>query len=233
MLRNTSPGAPSRAASNQGSGRRGLAIRALLLPTMWLAAVPLTAQTVRTDASNTFSQPCTSAKAVHDMRCPNYTGFSARLGGMQEQPEAARKPFKGDTGDNAAQGESTPSLSATPRLSLRMGRDIADGVASWYGPGFHGRKTANGERFDMNEMTAAHKTLPFGTRVLVKNPRTGKQVVVRINDRGPYARGRVIDLSKAAAIKLGLKHRGHDKVVLREVLGDDVAVNEGAARNAL
>lgn len=98
-----------------------------------------------------------------------------------------------------------------------MGRDLQRGIASWYGPGFHGRKTANGERFDMGEMTAAHKTLPFGTRVLVHNPRNGKEVVVRINDRGPFVRGRVIDLSQAAASALGMKGRGHDTVVLREV----------------
>ena len=95
---------------------------------------------------------------------------------------------------------------------------VEQGTASWYGPGFHGRLTANGERFDMNELTAAHKTLPFGTRVLVHNQRTGKEVVVRINDRGPFIKGRMIDLSKAAAKALGFKSRGHDAVVLREVL---------------
>ena len=78
------------------------------------------------------------------------------------------------------------------------------GQASWYGEQFHGRKTANGERFDLNEMTAAHKTLPFGTRVCVRSAVTGKTVVVRINDRGPFAPGRVIDLSKAAAQELGM-----------------------------
>lgn len=98
-----------------------------------------------------------------------------------------------------------------------MGADLQRGIASWYGPGFHGRKTANGERFDMGELTAAHKTLPFGTRVLVHNPRNGKKVVVRINDRGPYVPGRVIDLSQAAATALGMKGRGHDMVVLREL----------------
>jgi rare lipoprotein A len=76
--------------------------------------------------------------------------------------------------------------------------------ASWYGPGFQGRQTANGERFDTNEMTAAHRTLPFGTKVKVTNKSTGKTVVVRINDRGPYAHGRVIDLSKASAQAIGI-----------------------------
>jgi rare lipoprotein A len=78
------------------------------------------------------------------------------------------------------------------------------GEASWYGPGFHGRKTANGERFDTNEMTAAHKTLPFGTKVKVTNKQTGRSVVVRINDRGPYAKDRVIDLSQASAQAIGI-----------------------------
>lgn len=88
------------------------------------------------------------------------------------------------------------------------------GVASYYGRRFHGRQTANGERFDMNALTAAHKTLAFGTKVRVTNPRTGKSVVVRINDRGPYARGREIDVSRAAAIELGLIQRGHGTVEL-------------------
>lgn len=73
--------------------------------------------------------------------------------------------------------------------------------ASWYGPGFHGKKTASGEIFNQNDMTAAHKTLPFGT--IVKVTYKGKSVKVRINDRGPFIRGRTIDLSKAAAQKIG------------------------------
>ncbi|GAA4643488.1 hypothetical protein GCM10023115_14480 [Pontixanthobacter gangjinensis] len=93
-------------------------------------------------------------------------------------------------------------------------RSLGAGVASYYGRRFHGRQTANGERFNMNAMTAAHKTLPFGTRVVVTNPSNGKSVTVRINDRGPYAHGRTIDLSRAAAQKIGLVSRGHGKVEL-------------------
>src|SRR3954466_3401849 len=81
---------------------------------------------------------------------------------------------------------------------------IQTGAASWYGPGFHGKRTANGERFNTNALTAAHKTLPFGTQLRVTNERTGRSVVVRINDRDPYARGRVIDLSKTAADAVGI-----------------------------
>ncbi len=83
-------------------------------------------------------------------------------------------------------------------------KPVQTGAASWYGPGFHGKRTANGETFNTHALTAAHKTLPFGTEVRVTNERTGKSVVVRINDRGPYAHGRVIDLSKAAAEAVGI-----------------------------
>ena len=77
-------------------------------------------------------------------------------------------------------------------------------MASWYGPGFQGRKTASGERFNTNEFTAAHRYLPFGTRVRVVNQSTGRSVVVRINDRGPFLGGRVIDLSRASAAAIGM-----------------------------
>ena len=76
---------------------------------------------------------------------------------------------------------------------------VLSGVASWYGPGFHGRTTANGEKYNMNGMTAAHKSLKFGTKVRVTNENNGKSVVVRIDDRGPYVGSRIIDLSKSAA----------------------------------
>lgn|GEM_PF-1671508 len=82
------------------------------------------------------------------------------------------------------------------------------GRVSWYGPGFHGRRTASGERFNRNEMTAAHKTLPFGSLVRVVDASTGRSVLVRINDRGPYHGGRVLDLSEEAADRLGMRRRG-------------------------
>lgn len=87
--------------------------------------------------------------------------------------------------------------------------------ASWYGPGFHGKKTASGERFNQNAMTAAHKTLPFGTKLRVTYK--GKSTVVTINDRGPYIRGRSIDLSKAAATRIGLIAPGHAKVCMERM----------------
>lgn len=89
------------------------------------------------------------------------------------------------------------------------------GMASWYGPGFHGRRAADGSRYDMNRMTAAHKHLPFGTVVKVTNQRNGKSCLVQITDRGPYAHGRVIDLSKAAANAIGVLSSGVAKVKLQ------------------
>lgn len=98
-------------------------------------------------------------------------------------------------------------------------RTIGSGVASYYGKKFAGRRTASGERFNPQHLTAAHKTLPFGTKVLVTNPRTGKSVTVRINDRGPYAHGRSIDLSRAAAEQIGLVARGHGNVEMAVIEG--------------
>ena len=94
------------------------------------------------------------------------------------------------------------------------GDELGRGRASWYGPGFHGKRTASGERFDMNDLTAAHRTLPFGTRVRVLNSQNGREVVVRINDRGPHIRDRIIDLSKAAATAIDLLQAGEAPVVL-------------------
>lgn len=89
--------------------------------------------------------------------------------------------------------------------------------ASWYGPGFHGRKTANGEIYDQMAFTAAHKSLKFGTLLKVTNPKNNKSVVVRINDRGPYIHGRQLDLSKAAALELGLMKRGVARLKIEEI----------------
>ena len=89
------------------------------------------------------------------------------------------------------------------------------GIASWYGPGFDGNLTANGEVYDMNAVSAAHKTLPFGTLVRVVEFDTRRSIVVRINDRGPFIEGRIIDLSKGAAEKLGIVNKGITKVGLR------------------
>lgn len=92
------------------------------------------------------------------------------------------------------------------------------GAASWYGDDFQGKKTASGEIYNQNELTAASKTLPLGSTAKVTNPDTGKSVTVKINDRGPYVGDRVMDLSKAAADKIGIKNKGvsHVKIIARK-----------------
>ena len=98
---------------------------------------------------------------------------------------------------------------------LKSARDFVEtGVASWYGPGFHGKKTSNGERYNQNAMTAAHKLLPFGTRLRVVNLENGRVTEVRINDRGPFVDSRIIDLSRAAAKDLGMLNKGTARVRL-------------------
>ena len=98
---------------------------------------------------------------------------------------------------------------------------VKTGLASWYGPGHHGRRTASGESFDMKSYTAAHRTLKFGTIVKVLNVDNGRAVVVTINDRGPYVKGRIIDLSKAAAAHLGCMRKGICTVTLEIVQGKE------------
>jgi rare lipoprotein A len=103
------------------------------------------------------------------------------------------------------------ALAAT--LSLAVPAEA--GKASWYGPGFHGRLTASGERYDQHAMTCAHKTLRFGTRVKVTNLHNGKSAVCRVTDRGPFVAGRVIDVSRAMAARLGMIRSGVAPVSLQ------------------
>lgn len=127
-------------------------------------------------------------------------GLTSRL-----ERETARRP--------ASSGEREPG-------DVRPGAMIEEGVASWYGPDFHGKLTANGEEYDMHGLTAAHRTLPFNTLVKVRNTSSGETVVVRINDRGPYAKNRIIDLSRGAAEEIGMIGSGTAAVELYLVEGD-------------
>lgn len=129
--------------------------------------------------------------------------------------------------DTAASASSATAMSTSPRQTplvavqdavknvlssaletVQSNSLVEAGMASWYGSAFQGRRTASGERFDMNQLTAAHKTLPLGTVVQVRNPLNGKTVDVTINDRGPFTKGRVIDLSYRAALALGIVQAG-------------------------
>lgn len=104
------------------------------------------------------------------------------------------------------------ACSSTPVVAVAK---TQSGKASWYGPGFHGRKTASGERFNQNSYTAAHRSHAFGTKLCVENTRNGRGVTVRVNDRGPFVRGRVVDVSKQAASSLGMIRSGTASVRVR------------------
>lgn len=103
-----------------------------------------------------------------------------------------------------------------PRLSAASG-DSSIVVASWYGPSFHGRRTASGQVFDQERLTAAHKTLPFGTKLRVTNLRNGRSVLVVVNDRGPFIRNRQLDVSLGAARRLGLVRPGTAPVLIERL----------------
>jgi rare lipoprotein A len=101
-----------------------------------------------------------------------------------------------------------------------------EGIASWYGKDFHGKKTANGETYDMYAMTAAHKLLPFGTKLKVTNRENGKSIVVRVNDRGPFVSNRVIDLTRTGAERIGMIAKGTAPVIL-ETMGTVPGIKDG------
>jgi rare lipoprotein A len=125
--------------------------------------------------------------------------------------------------DTSSEPVVTENLSSVNKAEISADRTLVEFVdkgnmkASWYGPGFHGRVTANGEVYDQMSFTAAHKSLKFGTLLKITNPRNNKSVVIRINDRGPYVTGRDLDLSKAAALELGMVKRGVVKMKVEEI----------------
>jgi rare lipoprotein A len=125
--------------------------------------------------------------------------------------------FAGAPGRIASAGRALVLVALACALPPAPALAAGEGMASYYGRGFHGRRTASGQRFDQHAMTAAHRTLDFGTRVLVTDKRTGRSVVVTITDRGPFKRGRVIDLSRGAAQRLGMAAAGVAPVRLKVV----------------
>lgn len=128
-----------------------------------------------------------------------------------------------DKKSKRARGYSKYKQNTDPFAEIRGLNEVVVGVASWYGPGFHNKKTASGVKFDENAMMAAHRTLPFGTIVRVTNLTNSKSCYVKITDRGPFAKNRMIDLSKAAAHELDFAHSGTAKVRM-EVVSDDIAI---------
>ncbi len=109
------------------------------------------------------------------------------------------------------------AIALTTTSSVAAAAAVEEGEASYYANSLHGNKTASGEPYDKNAMTAAHRTLPFGTRVKVTRTETGQSVELVINDRGPHAKGRIIDVSGAAASKLGLLKLGHAPVTVEVI----------------
>ena len=134
--------------------------------------------------------------------------------GLNASQIATYNPFY-NSAEAANRVESLPKVSATAKNSNPVA--VSEGKASFYSDDFHGRKTANGETFNMDKLTAAHPSLPFGTWVKVTNLRNGKDVVVRINDRGPFVKGRIIDLSISAAKEIGIIKSGTVQVKLEAI----------------
>lgn len=126
---------------------------------------------------------------------------------------------------------SKPAAAAAPVLAAPDFDRVLLAKASWYGVPFHGRLTANGERYNMHGLSAAHKSLPFGTKVTVTNLKNGKQVTVAINDRGPFIAGRAIDLSLGAATALDMLHEGVANVQLAIKLPARRLTNDRLARS--
>jgi rare lipoprotein A len=140
----------------------------------------------------------------------NGTASSADKGTTQEAKKIAEKVKRKAEITEKAEGRQDLVKDKVTVQQGNDGKPIVEqmGEASFYGPGFHGKKTATGEKFDQNDKTAAHPTLPLGTEATVTNLETGASVDVKINDRGPYVKGRDIDLSKGAAKELGMTKDG-------------------------
>ncbi|HSE88292.1 MAG TPA: septal ring lytic transglycosylase RlpA family protein [Candidatus Binatia bacterium] len=135
--------------------------------------------------------------------CTAISGLSQRGDQSNELPQVSNETTSGDASVRKVSVERDVRTT-----SKRAAKHALNGIASWYGPGFHGKKTASGEIYDQNKLTAAHKTVPLGTKARVTNLENGSTVEVEINDRGPFVEGRIIDLSRAAARALGFVKLG-------------------------
>ena len=197
-----------------------LALIAILAMATGLSAnassVPLNAVSV---ASIQADSADATVAAVPAASAPASTPASA-----SDAASAAKAPlfipgeYEGNLAQRIADNLKGQTLQLIERAQATVSGWQQQGVASWYGPGFHGRLTASGERFNTQALTAAHLHLPFGTMLRVRSEKTGREVIVRVNDRGPYAKGRVIDLSQAAARALGIQ--GIGRVFIERLEGD-------------
>lgn len=213
-------------------------VKQLLVLTITAAA--LTAQAEETAADKAEPASATAEQQVNIVKVIDFTQPQKTLASQEAKTKALlagedrkalrnidfTRPNLRNLVDNNAKGDVITKSSSRKSYSYtvlgKRYQTLADskgfeqqGPASWYGNPFHGRKTANGETYNMNEMTAAHKELPLGTRVEVTNLSNGRKVVVRINDRGPFHGNRVLDLSRAAAQELGTLNAGVAQVQIR------------------
>ena len=205
-----------------------------------IAAAALTAQAEETAADKAEPTSATAEQQVNIVKVIDFTQPQKTLASQEAKTKALlagedrkalrnidfTRPNLRNLVDNNAKGDVITKSSGRKSYSYtvlgKRYQTLADskgfeqqGPASWYGNPFHGRKTANGETYNMNEMTAAHKELPLGTHVEVTNLSNGRKVVVRINDRGPFHGNRVLDLSRAAAEELGTLNAGVAQVQIR------------------
>ncbi|MEO8015868.1 MAG: septal ring lytic transglycosylase RlpA family protein [Polaromonas sp.] len=189
--------------------KRGLAagLLGLLAGCTTLPAPPVPADAADAALVLTAPAPAQSAPVANAPRPSRLTDFIARR---------LRKPVEPPVPAVEAEAPVTPDMPLDEKYQLtgEAARELERGHASWYGAQFHGRRTASGENYDKYALTAAHKTLPFGTIVRVRSLALGREVDVRINDRGPFSPGRVIDVSQAAAEALGLMGAGVAEVSL-------------------
>jgi rare lipoprotein A len=152
--------------------------------------------------------------AVLALSCTAAAAQDEAARGVAAEVQSAQVPSFEAHAQEASLQQASLQQAAQEEAPAEIGR----GLASWYGPRFHGRRTASGEKFDMHQLTAAHRTLPFGTVVRVQSQVNGRTVDVRINDRGPFIGRRIIDLSRAAAEALGLiEARAGTKAVIISV----------------
>jgi len=216
-----------------GARRASRTVSALLIGGSLMGAMPAFAEGAALPASAPEAPAPTSwAAQVHDRL--------AQDGKLDPQTEAR---FAGQQAGTAAAAPAPHAVTAwarqvEERLAVHAhhvasaGRSALawseHGVASWYGRSFRGHRTSSGSRFDPLQLTAAHPSLPLGTKLLVTSESTGRSVVVTVNDRGPFS-GRIIDLSRAAAAKLGMLGSGTDSVTLQRATPEEVEVAQAAA----
>jgi rare lipoprotein A len=186
--------------------------RAELVPSQSLTT-PFDVPTLASSALNRDSKTVTANSLA-------VTTASNTLASQTTNPDSVSMITKANDND-AASNDQESNLSVLDRLSSVATDTVRKfkqtGIASWYGHQFNGRKTATGERFDMNAMTAAHRSLPLSCFIRVTNKDNGKSVIVKVNDRGPYAGNRILDLSYAAAEQLGIVNKGMGNVTIERI----------------